>query len=398
MSEVTCEVMDSYSHIDQALEKEWDELVIATRGSIYLTCAWSRIWWEFYGKEKALRIFVYRCKDKLVGVMPVYIDKVGIGLLQTRLARLVGANNPPRIFDIPIIKEYAGAIGEHMAKHLAGHDRCDLISIGPVSDECEAKEVLFAAFKKMTAELGIARNAPFGVCTYFDLPNTYDAYMQSLSKNERRNRHEKLLKKEHDVHTVVIRDPHQIAAEMPQFSALHAAQWLPKGKLGSLGAWPAADAFNHRLAVELSRLGRTNLIKIMAGQTPIIYEYYYTLGNCGYWQISARVWGKEWDRFSLTTIGAIVMIRSMIEEGIKRIEGGWSHYDYKTRLGAKDSGISFLRLAANRPSSIAKYHLWVALQKLFTNFYYKLWYQRIQPQLPSVFHRPICLFHIRSIF
>ena len=76
MSDISCLVIDSYTHIDQTIEKEWDELVIQTRGSIYLTCAWSRIWWQFYGKEKFLRIFFYRCKGKLVGVIPIYIEKI----------------------------------------------------------------------------------------------------------------------------------------------------------------------------------------------------------------------------------------------------------------------------------------------------------------------------------
>ena len=400
MSYVSCEVIDSYNHIDQALEKEWDELVIATRGSIYLTCAWSRIWWEFYGKAKTLRIFLYRCNGKLVGVMPIYIENIRIGLVKIRAARLVGAYNPPRVFDVPIIKEYAADVCNNLARHLTGHDRCDLISIGPVSDECEAKEALFAAFEKKTDKPGIVRNAPFGVYTHFDLPDTFDVYMKSLSKSERSNRryYEKLLAKEHDIKMLVIRDPDQLAEEIPQLSALHATQWRPQGRLGYLGAWPAAEAFNYRLAVELSRLGRTRLIKIMDGQTPIVYEYYYIFGDCGYWQLSARAEGKEWDRFSLGATGAIVMIRSTMEEGIKRIEGGVSHYDYKTRLGAKDSSISVLRIVARRPGSKLKYHLFNAFHNLYENLYFKLWYRRIQHRLPSFFHRPIWVTYTRMIF
>ena len=400
MSDVSCLVMDSYTHIDQALEKEWDELVIQTRGSMYLTCAWSRIWWQFYGKEKLLRIFFYRCKGKLVGVIPIYIEKIKIGLVQTLVARLVGAYNPARVFDVSIIKEHAAAVGEHLARHLLGPDRCDLISIGPVSDECEAKKVLFAAFEKMTNELGIVRDVAFGVYTYFDLPVTYDAYMQTLSNSERKNRqyYQKLLAKEHDVRLAVMHEPDEIEAEMPQFTSLHAAQWRQQGKPGYFSAWPQSDAFNHRLAVELARLGRTRLIKITAGEKPVIYEYIYIWGGCGYWQLSARAAGGVWDRFSLGATGAVVMIRSTIEEGINRIEGGVSHYDYKTRLGAIESNVSVLRLTSRRPSSIMKYHLCMALYKLYLNFYYKLWYSRIQPKLPSAFRRPIWITYTRLTF
>jgi CelD/BcsL family acetyltransferase involved in cellulose biosynthesis len=400
MDDVSCMVIDSYNHIDLALEKEWDELAMQTRGSIYLTCAWSRIWWEFYGKNHLLRIFFYRCQGKLVGVIPIYIEEIRMGLVKTRVARLVGAYNPPRVFDLPIIKEYAASIGEHLARHLVGTDRCDLISIGPVSDECKAKKELFAAVEKMTNDLGIARDVPFGVYSYFDLPDTYDAYMRTLSNNERKNRryYQKLLEKEKDVCLTVMQEPDEIEAEMPLFFALHAAQWRQQGRPGYFGAWPQSDAFNHRLAVELARLGRTRLIKISTGEKTILYEYRYIFGDYCYWQLSARAVGEQWDRFSLGATGAVVMIRSAIEEGIKRIEGGVSHYDYKTRLGAIESNVSVLRLAARRPSSIAKYHLCTVLYKLYSNFYYKLWYSRIQPRLPSVFHRPIWMIYLRMTF
>jgi len=401
MINVSCSVMDSYNHIDEALEKEWDELAIKTRCSIYLTCAWSRIWWDVYGTEKTLRLFFYRCKGELVGVIPIYIEIIRIGLLQTRVARLIGAYNPSRVFDLPIIKECAAAIGEHMARHLLGPDRCDFVSVGPVSDDCEAKKVLFDAVKKMTCELGIVRNVPFGVYTYFDLPDTYDAYMRTLSKNELKNRRKydlKLLAKEYNVRLVVLHEPDEIEGEMQRFIDLHTEQWRQQGRPGYFDAWPLAGAFNRRLAVELAHLGRTRLIKITAGEKPVIYQYSYVFGNCCYWQLPARAAGAGWDRFSFGATALVVLIRSMIEEGIKRIEGGQSHYEYKTRLGAKESGISVLRLTARRQSSIGKYYLWIALRGLYHNSYYRLWYSRIQPKLPSVFRRPIWKIYIRMTF
>ena len=138
MSNISCEVIDSYSQIDQALEKEWDELVVATRGCIYLTCAWSRIWWEFYGKKHSLRIFLFRIKGKLVGVMPIYIEQIRIGFIVIRIARLVGAYNPSRVFDLPIHDKYAEYAGRLLLKHLTLKNRCDFVSIGPISDECKA--------------------------------------------------------------------------------------------------------------------------------------------------------------------------------------------------------------------------------------------------------------------
>jgi hypothetical protein len=225
--------------------------------------------------------------------------------------------------------------------------------------------------------------------------------MKSLSKNERKNRqyYEKLLTKEHvDLKISVIQDPDRIEAEMPLVRALHWTQWRAQRRLGYFTAWPQARLFNYRLASELSKFGRTRVIKITAGSTPIIYEYYYIFGNMAYWQVSGRAIGQEWDRYSLGSTGALIMIRKIMEERIFHIEGGVSHYDYKTRLGAKDLNLSVLRIIAPGPVSKLKYHVFRLFCILFEKIYYKFWYQRIQPKLPFFMHRPIWVSYIRSIF
>jgi CelD/BcsL family acetyltransferase involved in cellulose biosynthesis len=400
MSDISYEVIDSYNNVGQALEKEWDDLAIATRGCIYLTCAWSRIWWEFYGKAKTLRIFIFRYKGKLVGVMPIYIEKIRIGFVKTRIARLVGANNPPRVFDLPVIKEYAAAVGEQLMINLIETEKCDLISIGPVSDECEAKKEMFGVVNKMADKLGIIKEVLHSTYTYFDLPDNYDTYLQSLSKKERKNRryYQNLLAKEPNMRLVVMHEPGEIEAEMSQFFALHSAQWLPQGRLGYFSAWPQAGAFNCRLAVELARLGKTRLIKVTVEGEPILYAYRYIWGDCCYWQTTARAIGEKWDHLRLGTTTPVLSIRNNIEEGIKRIENGLFHYNYKNHLGAKESNAFFLHITGRRMSSRVKYFLCKAVYNFVYLFYYKIWYSRLQPKLPAILKRPIWTFYTRITF
>ena len=399
-SGVSYTVLDSYNHIDEHLEREWDELAMQTGASIYLTCAWSRIWWEVYGNQHLIRIFICRSEGKLVGVLPIYIEELRLGWLNIRVARLLGAYNPPRVCDLPIVRDFAASICVHVARDLVGASKCDLVSIGPLSDECDSKSGLFAAVEEMRNELGIVQRVPFGVYTYFDLPDTYDAYMLSLSKSERKNRqyYQRLLEKEKDVRVTVLTRPDEIEEEVPLFFALHAAQWQPQGRLGYFDAWPESAAFNRRVAVGLAHLDRTRLIRMTAGGKPVLYEYRYKFGPVSYWQVSARMVSEEWNRFSLGATGAVAMIRSSIDEGIKRIEGGVSHYDYKMRLGAVESGLSILRLSARRPSSIAKYCLFLACHTMCLNCYYKLWYSRLQPKLPAFLRRPIWKMYTRLSF
>src|ERR1035441_9174106 len=75
----------------------WDDAVIRLGGSIYMSYDWCRTWWQFYGQGKELRIFLFTSADRVVGILPLYIDSLGWGPLRFRVARLVGANIPPKV-------------------------------------------------------------------------------------------------------------------------------------------------------------------------------------------------------------------------------------------------------------------------------------------------------------
>ncbi len=75
---------------------------------------WVRTWWEFYGKNKELRIFLFFVGEQIVGVVPIYIDTLGFGPLKFRVARLVGANIPPKVFNPPIDEAHAAGIFEEI--------------------------------------------------------------------------------------------------------------------------------------------------------------------------------------------------------------------------------------------------------------------------------------------
>src|ERR1039457_352731 len=74
----------------QHLRGHWDDAVIRLGGSIYMSYDWARTWWEFYGAGKELRIFLFTSADRVVGILPLYIDSLGWGPLRFRVARLVG--------------------------------------------------------------------------------------------------------------------------------------------------------------------------------------------------------------------------------------------------------------------------------------------------------------------
>src|ERR1035437_3792774 len=131
--DLQCRLETSFATTD-SLREEWDNAVIRLGGSIYMSYDWVRTWWEFYGAGKELRIFLFSSASKIVGILPLYIDSLGWGPLRFGVARLVGANIPPKVFDPAIDEEFSEKIFEAVLVQLFQEDECDLLSLGPISE------------------------------------------------------------------------------------------------------------------------------------------------------------------------------------------------------------------------------------------------------------------------
>jgi len=132
---LSCEVFDTFDGLDH-LRRQWDDAVLRAEGSIYMTFDWVRVWWDFYGRSASLRLFVFWHKDRVVSVLPLYIDTLGWGPLRCRVVRLVGANIPPKVFNPPVPEEHAAAVFVEVLQRLFIRDQCDVLSFGPASNRC----------------------------------------------------------------------------------------------------------------------------------------------------------------------------------------------------------------------------------------------------------------------
>ena len=372
------------------LQPQWDDSAARLGGSIYMTFDWCRIWWQFYGERKALRLFVWRVNERIVGLLPIYIETVRLGLIRLKVARLVGANIPPKVFDPPLDPAFAETIFEQLFKRLLAEDGCDLVSLGPISERLNLAEPLQRACKlrhDLTRNLESLR----GVHSVFELPANMEAYYGALSKNERKNRRKyelRLLKKEYETRVEVITELSKAESEFECFAQQHAAQWAAEGKTGHFGAWPKALEFNRALVRAQAALNRVRFVRIVANEEVIANQYTYAFGDRYYWELPARAIAPKWDRFSLGPTGLVTLIERGIEEGKRYLEGGLAHYDYKIRLGAREYGAFTFRVRRCGAQVGLKLAIFILFRKAMEFGYHKLWYRRIAPRLPPAFWRP----------
>lgn len=116
----------------------WDEAVARLGGPIYMTFDWLKTWWEFYGRGRDLHLFIFSVDHKIVGLLPIYLDRMGIWPLHLKVGRVVGANIPPKVFDPPFDPDRAAQCLEHALRLLTEKERADVVSLGPVSSNCSS--------------------------------------------------------------------------------------------------------------------------------------------------------------------------------------------------------------------------------------------------------------------
>lgn len=391
MDKIECTVLDSFAQVSQSLEKEWDDTAARTFAGIYMTYRWSQIWWEFYGGSNKLRIYFFRQEGKLVAVFPIYIQRIHMGLVSILIARLVGSNIPPKVFDPPVERGQASEMIGLLIRKLVKDEACDLISLGPVSEQWANRTGIQKAAEQILGDVASLEARAYDVYTFHDLPNSFDELLSSLSQKERRIRRQKMniFNKDFKPQVEVLTEPSDIEAEILPFMELHNVLWKKEGMSGYFGAWPKATAFNKKLAQELAAVGRTWLMKVVVDNKPVLYQYAFVIGDKCHWISSAREFGETWERYSLGVTSALFFLRHCIEKGVKWIESGLGSFEYKTKLGGVEAPTIKLRFTSKRLSSRIKYLVFRFISTCITILYHKIYYNRIQPRLPVNFRRPI---------
>src|ERR1019366_9006393 len=118
-------------------------------------------------------------------------------------------NIPPKVFEPAIDETFAEKIFEAILVQLFREDKCDLFSLGPVSELHRATGKLLGVCRLRKDLVAQCRANAGEVHTVFRLPPTMDEYYEGLSKSERKKRKYelRLLQKACDIKVDVLKDP-----------------------------------------------------------------------------------------------------------------------------------------------------------------------------------------------
>jgi len=379
----TVSVFDTFEATAVSRE-EWDQFVLEVGGDLYVTYDWCRIWWRYYGKNRLLRLYVFRNGRRLVGLAPIFIERIRLGPVSIKIAKRVGADFALTIFSLPLASDHIEAAYHQLLTKLIRDEKCDAVSLSFMPGNDPTIVGLRHTCESLSGIVTVVRDTPGGPHTVFRLPDTFEKYLSTLTKRQRQNyrRDINLLHKNFDVRADSLKDSSQVLAAFASMKLLHDQQWSAEGKLGHFGDWTSAEEFNAELVRELSSLGRVRIVRLFANEKLVSSQYAFIFDDCCYWRLPARAVDQDLVRYGLGRLGLMQLIQEMIHEGMRRIEAGVGHYDYKVQLGGEELQVRSFLVAAERPAT--KLRVWIFLNfSLFLHLvYYRLWFIRLAPRLP----------------
>jgi CelD/BcsL family acetyltransferase involved in cellulose biosynthesis len=380
---VTTSVLTSFEDAGPSRE-EWDEFILDAGGDVYLSYDWCRIWWRHYGKGRCLRLFVFRREGRLVGLAPMFIERIWLGPVTIRIAKRVCSDFAMDVFALPVSTRYANCIYGQIISNLLETEKCDAIWFGFVPSEDPSLASLRAVASSRAGSVALARDVARGVHTSFYLPDSFEAYLKGLESGPRLSyrRRLKLLNKTFAVKQGVVSEPADALAEFRAFREFHTQQWKAEGKPGHFADWPHSDAFHEDLVSRFAELGRFRMLHIRADDRAVAMHYVYTFGRTCYSRLPARSTEKDMGRFSLGVLSLMHLLERMSWEGIRRIDSGPAHYDYKIEYGGCESPYFSVLVKSTRASSSVRAHMFLALSDAIHLGYYRIWRARIAPRMP----------------
>ncbi len=376
---------DSFKDIEN-LKEDWDRCVLECNSPVYMTFDWCKTWWDFYGDKMTISIILFYSDSNLVGILPVYFQKIFIGPFSIKVCRLIGSNIPPKIFNPPININYQASVLELFLQNILNR-KCDVVSIGPVSEDYFSDEILNGLINKTFIGNYVKENYDF--CMSMELPDNFQAYLESISNREKRA-YKKNIKGLNNSYKISIDINYDFdERDFKNFQEMHHTQWLKRGMLGHFKSWPFGKEFHDALAKKQAELRRLVLIKILKNNEVVFIAYGYIFNKIFYFQLFARSISTEDEKFSLGTIGHGIIAEYMISQKVKIIELGPGYYDYKIDLGAKAENAFTYRFIADKSGSIIKNRIVKFEKKIRDLVVHKIWYRRIQPSLPALFKQPL---------
>jgi len=334
----------------QNLREDWNRLLVKSASNgICLTWEWMFTWWKHYRTEKSLFIIKISNDDgSLLGLAPLCITNEHVYHIATlKVLSFLGSGEVCSDYlDFIICKEGHNEVLRVLLKHIKTHSNLwHFAVLNDISESSPNYKMILEVLKSQKSDFLINTST---TCPYIELPDTYEAYTQSLSKNMRYNLRRKTrdIEKKFNARFAILKPSDSIEKAMAHLVNLH------KKRRKMIGAESnfirdRMLAFHDDIARIFHRQGilRIYTLDIKGEPVAIIYGFRY----CGTFYDYQTGMDPEFAKHSVGTVLIGHCIRDSIENGLKVFDFMRGSESYKLRWAKKS--IKTLDIILTSPKS-----------------------------------------------
>lgn len=204
------------------LADQWNALLEdSAYPSIFRCWEWFESWWTWFGAGRPLHLALVRRGGELVAIAPWYVSWTRCGyVVPARTITLVGHGGPtyPEYLGPIVHRDHVEAAVPLLAEHLQSTGGWDAVVLPDIAPDDRATLALADALGRRFSSI---RN-PSDVCSYFMLPESYEAVLARLPAKRRQRNRARLRKaqKAFRVELRVIREAAELEAVYPAIGDL----------------------------------------------------------------------------------------------------------------------------------------------------------------------------------
>ena len=380
----------------EQLYSEWQALAARVGVDVYMFPDWFAPWWEHFGTGRNLRVLVARRGGVLVGLLPFCTETIWIGPWPMRIARLAGTDPHCMVFTLPVEPDERVAVLQRAVDDLLGQFGCVAVSFTPVSAQADHLPVLQAMAQTTNRRV---TDLPDGSHVMFPLPDSFDAFLATRLSKKRRSQFRRDLAGLETRFGMTSARSVPDAAAFAQFVAFHNQQWQAIGYGGHFADWPNSAAFYGAVCAGSDPDHGVGLFEQVGTDGPLATQFALISGTTAHWRLPARSLDPEADHLSVGKVGLVLMIKTLIEAGYRRIEAGRGEYDYKLVYGGENVPVHRVVISATGAFAGLRLRVLLAWVDLMDIGFYKIWFKRLHPRIRKITggpSRPLWRAWIRS--
>ncbi len=327
----------------QALRPQWNQLC---QGHPLLCWEWLITWWKHFRNQRD-ELFVLTVTDqtgRLIGIAP-WFARFSVG--RGRVIHFLGCD---RVFsDYQTVlhekgyeRSVAAALTSWLMHHAEGYASIELAGVATTDS------IIRHFTNQLQQADHVVQQEQLQSCWRIELPQTWDEYLQRLSKT-RRERARQLVRNYFDTNRAVIHtadSPQMLQAGLNTLTTLHQKRW---NSLGQTGCFASMEfhAFLSEVSQEFFNIGKLRLQWVELDGQPVAAEMDFKDDHTLYMYQSGM--DPEFSRHRPGWLGTIATLRNAIDQNYRYYDFLRGDEPYKAHWRGQAQPLSTVRIFANNP-------------------------------------------------